>query len=152
MFTPFPEFANGNTIDWPNLPVPELLICGSRILLAGLVGPEDLLGVPLELILWEFDKDSNPSSSSWKEIARMPPALREVYGERKRCLYSFNSFRSVAVGDYMCFTSGFSVVVAVYNLSEETWSWLATPTSKRPRIQHHHRLMAFNPRPDMKVG
>ena len=126
--------------------MPELLICGSRILLAGLVGPEGriLSGVPLELILWEFDKDSNPSSSSWKEIARMPPALREVYGERNRFLNSFTSFHSVAVGDYMCFTSGLSLVVA--------WSWLATPTSKRSAIQHHHRLMAFNPRPDMKVG
>ena len=149
MFTPFLEFANGNTIDWPDLPVPELLICGSRILLAGVVGPKPrFLGVPLELILWEFDKDSNPSSSSWKEIARMPPALRKVYAETN---IFFDSFHSVAVGDCICFTSGECLVVAVYNLSEETWSSLPTPTSKRPGIGYH-RLMAFNPRPDMKVG
>ena len=128
--------------------MPELLICGSSILLAGVVGQETrfLLGVLLELILWEFDKDSNPSTSSWKDIVRMPLAVREVYAETN---IFFDLFHSVAVGDSMCFTCDQCLIVAVYNLSEETWSWLPMPTSKIPRIGYHC-LMAFKPRLDIK--
>jgi len=144
IFTPLPELANGYTM-WA-----KLLTCESRILLAGGVGQKRgsslyTLKKIIELILWEFQKDSN--SSCWKEIARMPPSLREVF---QRNSY-FDSFECVGVGDCMCFTSGRCMDVAVYNLSEETWSWLPTPTSI-DRGYGHPLVMVFKPRPDMKVG
>jgi len=142
-FIPFPELANGNTI-WP-----KLLICRSRILLAGGIGLRRVWSMSMnmytmfeimEVILWEFQKDS--SSSSWKEIARMPPSLCEVFQRR-----SFHSFECVGVEDCVCFTSYRCMDFAVYNLNEETWSWLPTIDAG----DGYPRVMAFKPRPDMKV-
>lgn len=143
-FTLLPELANGNTM-WP-----KLLTCGSRILLAGGIGQKRgsslyTLKKIIELILWEFPKDSN--SSSWMEIARMPPSMCEVFQKNSY----FDSFECVGVGDCMCFTSGRCMHVAVYNLSGETWSWLPTPTTIDTGYGYP-RVMSFKPRPDMKIS
>jgi len=146
IFTPLPELGNGNTM-WT-----KLLTCGSRILLAGGRGQKrgsSLYTVRkiIDLILWEFDSDSKSSSSSWKEIARMPSSLCQVF---QRNSY-FDSFECVGVGDCMCFTSGRCMDIAVYCLSEETWSWLPTPTTIH-KPYGYPRVMTFKPRPDMQVG
>lgn len=145
IFTALPELGNGNTM-WT-----KLLTCGSRILLAGGRGqkrgssPYTVRKI-IDLILWEFDNDSK-SSSSWKEIARMPSSVCQVF---QRNSY-FDSFECVGVGDCMCFTSGRCMDIAVYSLSEETWSWLPTPTTI-DKFCGYPRIMTFKPRPDMKVG
>lgn len=140
IFTPLPELPNGHRM------YPKLLTYGSRILLAGGVyqkrGP--YAKKTIELILWEFQRDSE--SSCWKEISRMPPSMCEFF---QRNSY-FDSFECVGVGDGMCFTScQFSNDVAVYNLSERTWGWLPTAPTV---LGGYPRVIAFTPRPDLKVG
>lgn len=113
-------FNLGTTIN------PKLLSCGSRILLAASRGRSALT----EVFLWEFQNDS----SSWKEIA-------------KSSCEGIRSFECVGVEDCVYFADCQCKNFAVYNLNEDTWSWLPTIDAEY-RVQ---RLMAFKPRPDRKV-
>lgn len=111
----------------------KLLVCGSRILLALIRGFSMFVDGcwirSTHVILWEFQKDS----SSWKEIAR------------SSCERIEESFDCVGMEDCVCFADceNFSI----YNLNEDTWSWLPTINGEYG-VQ---RLMAFTPRPDRKV-
>lgn len=149
---PLPELAKKKHI------FPYLLTCGSRVLVTGgkVNGGEGLLQ---EAIIWEFEKvkaDSPFSSSScWKEVARMPPSLCE---DVNRTLYDIDSSMDcpfmgcIGVGDRACFIlNGCMRVMEVvfYSLSEKTWSRLPScPLDNEGYV----RVMAFGPRPDMKVG
>jgi len=150
---PLPEMAKKKHI------FPYLLTCGSRVLVTG-GKVKDGEGLLQEVIIWEFDRlkanDSSSSTSSWwKEIATMPQSL---CGDVNRTLYEIDSsmdcpFMScIGVGDCACFIlNGCMKVMEVvfYSVSEKTWSRLPSfPLDKKGYV----RVMAFGPRPDMKVG
>lgn len=146
---------------------PQLLTCGSRILVTWgiLKDGGNLRGKILqEVAIWEFEKvnvDSSSSSSSsfsWKEIAKMPSSMCEDLN-RNFPLHQINSLsKCVAVGDCVCFilykvTEVMEVVV--YNLSEKQWSWLPSCSlggdNAMARQAAYATVMAFEPRPDIKV-
>lgn len=146
---------------------PQLLTCGSRILVTWgiLKDGGNLRGKILqEVVIWEFEEvkvDSSSSSSSpfsWKEIAKMPPSMCEDLN-RNFPLHQINSLsKCVAVGDCVCFilykvTEVMEVVV--YNLSEKQWSWLPSCSlggdNAMARQAAYATVMAFEPRPDIKV-
>lgn len=148
---PLPEMAKKKHI------FPYMVTCGSRVLITGgkLKEGEGLLQ---EVIIWEFEKlkgESSSSSSSWKEIARMPSSLCE---DVNRTLYEIDNsmgcpfISCIGVGDCACFIlNGCLRVMEVvfYNVSEKTWSRLPSyPLDNEGYV----RVMAFDPRPDMKVG
>jgi hypothetical protein len=150
---PLPDVANQKGI------CPYLLACESRVLVTvGIV--EDGKELLQDVIIWEFEmaKVDSPSSP-WKEIARMSPSLCERVN---RCLYLVNSpficpfMCCVGVGDCTCFiiNGGLRAIeVVVYSASEDTWSWL--PSCSLDDSDNDiwaGYVMAFEPRPDMKVG
>lgn len=170
IFAPFPEMAANLVRN------PYLFTCGSRLLLTGMMpilptsykDPDE----DLYYMIWEFDKmkvNSSSSSSSWKEIARMPEEdmLGRIavggYGDQD----IFDSI-IVGVGDCVCFIwyMNESIDVVAYHIIEDTWDRLPN------HILHHNgstwfsfdecdsRInwdgdrewpVAFEPRPDMKV-
>jgi hypothetical protein len=150
---PLPEMAKKKHI------FPFLLTCGSRVLVTG-GKVKDEEGLLQEVVIWEFEKPkandcSSSSSSWWKEIARMPPSLCE---DVNRTLYDIDSamdcpFMScIGVGDCACFIlNGCIRVMEVvsYSVSEKTWSRLPSCSLDK---EGYVRVMAFGPRPDMKVG
>lgn len=150
--TPLPDVANGEKT------LPYLVACGSRLLLSrGIVREgEELLQ---ELIIWEFEKvkveSSSSSSSGWKEIARMPQPLCE--GVNMTLFDVENPFMCcVGVGDCACFVGNGNTLVlevVVYNVGEKTWSSLPSchlDVETGPNVWGGS-VMAFEPRPDMKV-
>jgi hypothetical protein len=150
--TLLPEMANEERT------CPYLLACGLRPLVTwGIVKEgEELLQ---EVIIWELENvkvDSSSSSSSrWKEIARMPPHLCEGIN---RTLFDieYPFMCCIGVGDHACFvTNGdYQVIeVVVYNISEKTWSRLPNYPLDDDIVHNiwEGSVMAFEPRPDMKV-
>jgi len=146
---------------------PQLLGCGSRILVTcgALKNGGNLRGKLLqEVVIWEFEKVKvDPSSSSspfsWKEIAKMPPSMCEDLNRNFPHHQIYNLSKCVAVGDYVCFVL-FKVIevmeVVVYSLSEKQWSWLPSCSlgddNSIAQQAGYATVMAYEPRPDMKVG
>ena len=109
--------------------------------------------------MWELDQgisSSFPSfsSSSWKEIARMPPSL---YGRVNR-IHSFVDWsfcHCIGIGDYACFIflgHMREMEVVVYNVSENTQIWLPRcPLNDNKGYVRATRAMALEPRPGTKV-
>jgi hypothetical protein len=150
---PLPEIADGQCME------PRLFTCGSRVLVAAHIVADDLelFNVILQVIIWELEKvkvNSSSSSSSWKEIARMPPPYLERFSMNRtldwtRCC--------IGLGDRACFIvyKGKKVKeMFVYSVTENTWSWLPNrPLDTTTSTWEGSELpMAFEPRPDMKVG
>jgi len=150
--TPLPEMANEKRT------CPYLLVCGSRpLVMRGIVKEGELL--LQKVIIWELENvkvDSSSSSSSrWKEIARMPPHLCEGIN-RTLCDVEYPFMCCIGVGDHACFvTNGdYHVIeVVVYNISEKTWSRLPNCPLDEDIVYNiwEGSVMAFEPRPDMKV-
>lgn len=143
---------------------PQLLSCGSRILVAGGI-IKDRGKLLQEVIIWEFDKvkmnSSFPTSSRWKEISRMPSSMCE--GLNSNWHYFHRPFECIGVGDSVCFvfSRGMGVMeVLAYSLSEKTWSalpnyYLDQDTVAPRRVGYglisSFQPTAFQPRPDMKI-
>ena len=111
---------------------PQLLICGSKVLVVGGISEED----QQHLVIWEFQSNS----FSWAEIARMPPLMFD------RISISF-SIRCVGVEDNVCIIGEGKAVSAVYNLNQNSWGWL-------PDFYLYHPLdsiMSFEPRLDVNL-
>nr|ADE76350.1 unknown [Picea sitchensis] len=146
IFVPLPNIVDNYRM------VPYLLACGSRVLVAG----HD--AEPLQFIIWEFDKvkvnssstsTSSSSSSWWKEIARMPQSDLERFSLLN------GTISWAGVGDCACFILAEHKMteVVVYNVTENTWSWLPSlPLDTERSWQGYQLSVAFEPRPDMKVG
>lgn len=148
---------------------PQLLSCGSRILVTcGILKTGGNLRGKLlqEVVIWEFDKvkvdsscSSSSSSFSWKEIAKMPPSMCEYLNTNFPHHQIYSLSKCVAVGDCVCFIL-YKVTevmeVAVYSLSEKQWSWLPSCSlgddNAMSRQADYSTVMAFVPRPDMKVA
>jgi hypothetical protein len=145
-----------------------LFACGSRVLVAGgIVKDEEKL--LQEFIIWEFDRakvdSSSFSSSWWTEITRMPPSMCEGVNRIARMppvLYEGDNrdlmdrpFMCCVVGDCACFIvyrSKLVIEVVVYSISQKTWSWLPScPLEDNADDIWAGSVMAFEPRPDMKV-
>lgn len=150
--TPLPEMANEKRT------CPYLLVCGSRpLVMRGIVKEgEQLLQ---KVIIWELENVkvdfSSSSSSRWKEIARMPPHLCEGIN-RTMCDVDYPFMCCTGVGDHACFvTTGdyHAIEVVVYNISEKTWSRLPNCPLDEDIVYNiwEGSVMAFEPRPDMKV-
>lgn len=151
-FIPLPEMANEKN------PRPYLLACRSRVLVTVGIIKEggDLLQ---EIIIWKLEQGissslPSSSSSSWKEIARMPPSLCG----RVNMIHSFVDWpfsHCIGTGDY----AGFiflghmrEMEVVVYNIRENTWSWLPScPLNDDQGYVRATRAMAFEPRPGTRV-
>jgi hypothetical protein len=151
LFVPLPEYIAIGVLSYI-----QLVTCESRILLvAGMGFPGfqmvegvDLMGIPRigmagEVIMWEFGKEVVPPD--WKEIHRRRTIL-------------FGSYDCIGMRDCVCFKESNSREIAVYSLTQNSWTFLPTcPTalvtatltlSSRPS---YTALIEFEPRPDMKV-
>lgn len=154
-FVPLPHMANEKR------PTPYLLACRSRVLVAvGIVKEEEGVELLQELIIWELEQvnssssSSSLSASSWKEIARMPPSLCGGVN-RMHSLMDWPFNYCIGVGDYACFIflgHMREMKVVVYNVIEKTWNWLPScPLDYDKGYVRAMRVMAFEPRPGMKI-
>lgn len=149
---PLPEMANDKNMTL------RLLTCGSRVLVSGGIIEDGGL-LFQELIIWEFDKmkvDSSSSSSLfWKLISRLPPSMCK---DLNRALPDVHPlFSCIGMGDciFIVYVVVDVVEVVAYSLSQKSWSLLPsclidedTVTAMRT---NHANVMAFEPRPNMKV-
>lgn len=145
---PLPDVANQKPIFL------YLLACDSRVLVTAGIYEKYLLR---DVIIWEFEQGKVDSSTSrLQEIARMSPSLRERVN---RCLDCRGCpfICCVGVGDCTCFIINggmHTIEVVVYSASENTWSWLPSCSLDDDTTNDIWAgyFMAFEPRPDMKVG
>lgn len=120
----------------------------------------------VEIIIWEFKNEGRPNgtvskskSKSWKwvEIARMPSVFFIEWRYKLRSYYEMEFLRHccIGVGDNVCFVPSYPrsslsdpVEVIVYNLIDNTWSWLPSCPKSRGEI---YKPMAFEPNLTSKV-
>jgi len=160
VYAPLPEIADKEMKY-------HLLVYGLRILVAGVLVEG---GQPIEeVFIWEFEKKeevvSSSPSSSWKEIARMPLSMCKVLNRTFPGSWGL-FFRCIGVGDYALIVyqavdveEGDVLEMLVYSFSQNSWSLLPScPLDKDTaaaihdgRIDGSGNVMAFEPRPDMKV-
>ena len=123
--------------------MPNLIICGSRILIVASTArlQEDVMRT---VTIWEFERDDSRGSCLWKEISKMP------------FIGPFIWFECVGVGEtWVCFHpeegNQRTDLVVAYNLGNESWSQLPRCPTSREAGSDQSWLMAFEARPNMRV-
>eukprot|EP01018_Ginkgo_biloba_P037842 Gb_11263 [translate_table: standard] len=143
---PLPVARNGDINVWLR-PV----ACRCSVLTVGAVEEDCVLR---DVIIWELElgeRQKNPirDQCCWKEIGKMPEAVREDF-RKNSC--SSNWFESVGVGDYVCFRAHGSVDVLVYSLVQGSWNWLPKCSAALGDYKYLNlRSLALEPRPHIKL-
>ena len=126
------------TLDLAPIGWPQLLTCGSRVLLTG--GISDNQGLSNTVGIWEF----HSNSSLLAEITRMPASMLNRISPIGR-------FDSVGMKDCVCFIvykdkPERETVVAIYNLNQNSWGWLPNCPMNSPT-----KCLSFEARLDIQV-
>jgi hypothetical protein len=100
---------------------PEVLSCGSRLLLVGRVGKHSHKE---EVVIWELlDSSVAGFADSWREVDRMPQDIaREFLG----CLV-FGHYYCISRGDQIFFIASFKAPMLIYDMLARAWTWWAWP-------------------------
>lgn len=153
MYAELPRLAH-RKFDDPFNGMSKLFTCGSKVLFACWKTESFFLSV---VIIWELQRGamgSNPNSPLWKEMTRMPATIIKPFKRLQRI--SKNSlewaglYDCVYVKAYGCEDKDTALNIAVYNITENSWTCLPR-CSMPPRDARYSHLTGFTPRLDMKV-